>query len=46
MLEDKYGKSLRNHPFVITSKLTRADFPFLVEDIHEGTIVQYYSDER
>jgi hypothetical protein len=45
LLEEKYGRGLRNHTFEITRTLTRADFPLIVEDIPEGTIVQYYSCE-
>ena len=45
LLEEKYGRNLSNHTFVITRNLTREDFPLIVEEIPKGTIVRYYSSE-
>jgi hypothetical protein len=45
LLEERYGRGLRNHTFVITRNLTSEDFPLIVEDIPIGTTVAYYSSE-
>lgn len=45
LLEESYGRGLRNHTFVTTRNLTMDDFPLIVENIPIGTTVSYYSSE-